>query len=322
MKRSNLYDTVEERLSLLVTRVRVRAKGNILNLNLHSEYFYASFLNHLFDWNLVNTNLETENSAAIDLEDTQEKIIAQVSSTADKKKIENSLCKQILREYSGFNFKFIALTNDVLTLRKKKFHNPHKLNFEPEKDIHDVQSLLRHFQGLDLDKQEKVAAIVSKEIPLEDQRLSMDSNLAAVINIISREPLGEGVQVDFNTEAFDIEKKISYNELVSFKMLINDHKIHHARLQKVYDMYDLQGANKSASILNRMRTAYCKARLTLPKGSSDEVFQEVLAQTSELVVHSSNYETIPCDELELCVQILVVDAFIRCKIFEPPPKES
>jgi len=33
---------------------------------------------------------------------------------------------------------------------------------------------------------------------------------------------------------------------------------------------------------------------------------------------SENYNQIAFEELELCVNILVVDAFIRCKIFKNP----
>ena len=35
-------------------------------------------------------------------------------------------------------------------------------------------------------------------------------------------------------------------------------------------------------------------------------------------MNSTNYDGIPFEELELCVNILVVDAFIKCKIFESP----
>ena len=38
----------------------------------------------------------------------------------------------------------------------------------------------------------------------------------------------------------------------------------------------------------------------------------------ELIRNSKNYIEIPYDELDVCVSILVVDAFIRCKIFENP----
>ena len=54
--------------------------------------------------------------------------------------------------------------------------------------------------------------------------------------------------------------------------------------------------------------------------SDDHLFFEVISKVEEKILNSSNYSSIPFDELELCVNILVVDAFIRCKIFENPDK--
>ena len=50
----------------------------------------------------------------------------------------------------------------------------------------------------------------------------------------------------------------------------------------------------------------------------DDLFILVLEKIQKKTLQSANYNQIPIDELELCVNILVVDAFIRCKIFENP----
>ena len=50
----------------------------------------------------------------------------------------------------------------------------------------------------------------------------------------------------------------------------------------------------------------------------DEVFLSVIDNVQERILKSANYAHISIDELELCIDILVVDAFIRCKIFENP----
>ena len=51
---------------------------------------------------------------------------------------------------------------------------------------------------------------------------------------------------------------------------------------------------------------------------ADELFFDVIGQVLQRIQSSANYSPIPFDELEMCVNILVVDAFIRCKIFEDP----
>ncbi len=40
--------------------------------------------------------------------------------------------------------------------------------------------------------------------------------------------------------------------------------------------------------------------------------------TKSRILQSANAPMIPDEELDLCVAILVVDAFIRCKIFKNP----
>ena len=51
---------------------------------------------------------------------------------------------------------------------------------------------------------------------------------------------------------------------------------------------------------------------------ADKVFLSVIDAVKNKILESANYVQIPIDELELCVDILVVDAFIRCKVFEDP----
>ena len=52
--------------------------------------------------------------------------------------------------------------------------------------------------------------------------------------------------------------------------------------------------------------------------SGDKLFFQVIDKVIERILNSANYQAIPCEELELCVYIIVVDAFIRCKIFRNP----
>jgi len=48
------------------------------------------------------------------------------------------------------------------------------------------------------------------------------------------------------------------------------------------------------------------------------LFFLVIDEVQNYVLESANFTRIPIDELEICINIIVVDAFIRCKIFENP----
>ena len=102
----------------------------------------------------------------------------------------------------------------------------------------------------------------------------------------------------------------------STRVLIDDYKIHYHRIDNIYSDFDKQGVNKSISILNGIRMEYLALSA---KVSPDQRFFSIIDKVTQKIRASANYTPIPDEELALCVQILVVDAFIRCKIFKNPP---
>ena len=148
--------------------------------------------------------------------------------------------------------------------------------------------------------------------------MKLESNLAAIINILSKEDWDKS---DSTSEiiSYEIDRKISHNKLDTAKVIIDDYLVHYGRVDKIYSEFDLQGHNKSSSVLSTIRQEYAKAKGSL---NDDQLFFEVISKVQEKVLNSSNYTSIPFDELELCVNILVVDAFIRCKIFDNPNNYS
>jgi len=144
--------------------------------------------------------------------------------------------------------------------------------------------------------------------------MKLESNLATVINILAKEDLDKA-ELIAEINSFEIDRKISYNNLNSAKIIIDDYTVHYGRVDKIYSEFDSQGSNKSSSVLSTIRQEYVKAKGCF---SDDLLFFKVILKVEEKVLNSANYTPIPFDELELCINILVVDAFIRCKIFENP----
>ncbi|NTW88480.1 MAG: SMEK domain-containing protein [Desulfobulbaceae bacterium] len=313
MNRQENFNFIEDKLSQLAFRIEVRGGLNILDLHLHSESFYLHLLNLLFGWELQNLNAEQKNSAGIDLLDTTNKIIAQVSATATKQKIESALSKD-LSKYSDYAFKFVSISKNVSKLRTKVFSNPHNLNFIPNTDILDISSLLRCISDMEIYQQRKVYEFLKKELKNEPDTEKVESNLTAIIKNLSKEDWSQGT-MGFETVPYDPEIKISYNQLVDAKFLIDDYKIHYNRINNIYSDFDKQGVNKSISILNGIRTEYLALGAI---DSPDQCFFSIIEKVTQKVRASANYTPIPDEELVLCVQILVVDAFIRCKIFKNP----
>jgi hypothetical protein len=314
MNRQQYFNFIEEKLNLLAFRIERRGGLNILDLNLHSENFYLYFLNLLFGWKLQNLNAVKKNAAAVDLVDDTNKIIVQVSATAAKQKIESALAKD-LSNYKGCAFKFISISKDAANLRTQTFLNPHNLTFSTADDIFDIPSLLKIIFAVNIDRQKEVYEFLKKELKSEPDPGKIESNLTTIIKILSREDWSQGA-AGFETVPYDIDRKISYNQLDSARVLIDDYKIHYHRIDKIYTDFDKQGVNKSLSILNGIRTLYLALSAKVSPG---RCFFSVIDKVTRKIRTSANYTPIPDEELELCVQILVVDAFIRCKIFKNPP---
>ena len=319
MNRSGYFNYVEEKINLLTIRINSRGKLNILDFHIHSENFYADLLNELYGWSCRNENPNQQNVEAIDLIDETNKLVIQVSSTNTKQKVENSLNKDLIKEYSTNTFKFVSIANDCDSLRVKTFENPYNIGFNPSIDIIDKKTILNSILNLHIDKQKSIYDLIRKELGNEVDIVKLDTNLAIIINILAKE------QWDMNGEEeiinpFEINRKVEYNKLKSTKSTIDDYKIYQPRIDKKYKEFDSLGVNKSYSVLQIIRKYYIEERVK--SDDSDIVFINVSNRVIQKVEESGNFNRIEFEILVLCVDILLVDAFIRCKIFENPENYS
>ncbi len=313
MNRSHQFNFIRRRLSSLAAEIAYSGKLNFLDLHLHAETFYAHFFNELFGWSLENMNTIKPNAEAIDLVDHKNKIIVQVSATATKEKIESALAKD-LTPYSGYVFKFISIAKAAGALRGKRFVNPHRLTFDPPMDIYDVASILRQISVFAVDDMQRISTFIKKELVDEVDPVKLESNLAAIINILAKEDWNRD-DPSLETIPFDIDNKIDHNKLDAASDIIDDYSAHHNRVARIYADYDREGNNKSLSVLAAIKRYYVTHRARL---SDDDLFFRIIECVAERAQAGANFAPIPEEELALCVNILVVDAFIRCKIFKNP----
>jgi hypothetical protein len=313
VNRSLYFNLCEERLSILCTRVELRGKLNILDFHLHSEDFYVGFLNLLFGYALKNINASAQNVEGIDLVDAVGRLVLQVSSTATKIKIESALGKD-LSAYKGHSFKFMSISKDAKHLRSGTYANPHGLVFFPAQDVYDVPSVLNEILHLDIAKQQKIYEFLKCELKADAEKPLTETNLASIINIISEADL-LAVASSVSVKAYNLDEKIELNKLEVAAEIIEDYKIYHPRIQQAYGVFDAAGKSKSKYVLESLRNIYLKLSMSY---SGDELFFKVVEAVVDKVRASANYVAMPLDELEWIVNILAVDAFIRCKIFKEP----
>jgi len=315
MNRSRYFDYIEGKINSLAYSINARGKLNVLNYNIHAENFYIHFLNHLYGWSLVNLNSFQQNIEAIDLIDTVNKYVVQVSSTSTKQKVEGGLDKDIIKKYSTFTFKFISISNDADNIKDKSFKNPHNISFTPKDDIIDKKDILNHILLSTVEEQKTIYRFVKSELGEEVDVIKLDSNLADVINILAKEDLSNKVSDDA-IKSFNIDSKILHNQLNYAKSIISDYAAYYSKINDKYQEFDTIGSNKSISVLQSINKMYIETKSITDE--PDSIFFKVIEKIMAKVNESANFIKIPVDELELCANIVCVDAFIRCKIFENP----
>jgi len=314
MVRQEYINSIESRLSWLVSSINLRGKLNILDLHIISEDFFAQLFNRIYEWNLINMNPIKQNIEGLDLVDNIQKIIIQVSADISKRKIDLSLSKIDIIKYNGYHFKFFGITNDAKHLRKNKYLNDNIITFDPQIDIFDMTIILKKIASIeDIEKIREIHEFLQKEIKIPISQKNVETNIAKIIEIISQTELKEIYKPE--TIPFEIEKKIAFNQLIKSRTIIDNYKHYYTTIDRIYTEFDKLGNNKSLSVLNNLKSIYIKRSDTK---NQDDCFQQVINDVIGFVRESSNYKPIPEEELIMYAGIIVVDAFIRCKVFKNP----
>ncbi|MGF7496195.1 ABC-three component system protein [Lactococcus lactis] len=319
MNTQDYYNNISTKLAILEVRIKNNSKLNILDLNVHSENFYRDLLNIIYDLELVNANGNVSNYAAIDLIDDRNKILYQVSSTGTRQKIENTLNKEKVEFYAknGFRLGFVFLVGDLSSLRGKFFKNKYKINFDSRNSIFDPKSILNDIQSLDIERYKEVNDLFNKYFNSDNPIKQITSELASVVNSLSKKSFSM-LSNPQNLNEFNIDDKIDINELNDIQSTTIDiYKVYSNRLDTIYKSYEDQGKINRLVVLGKVAGFY-ESELRNRNTSSVEKFLNIIDLTKEYALKSRNIEDMEDDVLELCVKIIVVDAFVRCRIFKKP----
>ncbi len=200
-------------------------------------------------------------------------------------------------------------------LRTTSFSNPYHIEFFPKDDIYDIKSILNIVINMGIKEQYQLYEFIKDELGCSVDMVKVDSNLAGIINILFQDDLTPpSEQPEINS--FEIQRKIDFNELSMVQLVIDDYKVYYGRINEKYEEFDKQGVNKSLSVLSTIHKEYIN--LSMKIKDTNELFLSIIDGLIDRIMNSRNYTEIPYDELEMCVSILVVDAFTRCKIFKNP----
>lgn len=301
-----------DRLSGFAYNVELRGLLNLLDLHVISEDFYVGLLNLVCGWNLRNANSLQQNAPGIDLVDDSNHILVQVTASCTKRKIDHSL-EEISEKYTGYHFYFAPIVLDAKKQRKYEYAPLHDVVFNPKTDILDIHFIVDRIKGMtDIEKVGTIAMYVRNNIRHDTpSSVQLMSGLNDIICLLAKDSLNES---EFDTADFEIEAKISFNKLSMYaKDIIDQYKIYYVNVQDIYKEYARQGKTKSMAVLQKLHKIYISLK---PQASGDALFMAMEKEIIKQIDHSNSKLTE--EQLEMCVDILMVHAFVECKIFEKP----
>lgn len=315
MELKRLTGIITSRLAYLSSEVRLNGSINLHDSNVLSEDVFKEILNIIYGLKLQNANLIKQNIKAIDLVDCSSKTIIQVSSDNSKAKVQSSLDKIEQPKYEGYTFKFVCISKGVSHLKKYHFNVPKGISFNVEKDCYDDKRIVRDVLDKDIDTISALASYLEKSILPATADERRPSVITYVINRLADEPLAERA-VNPDTKAFDLKPKMDFNSLNKWKDVISEYTVFSLLVDKIYRAYDEQGVNKSFTVLSSLHDLYLSLASEL---TGDALFDKLLEAVYEIV--NKDYEcneSLTREELQVNIKIVLVDAFVRCKIFKKP----
>lgn len=315
MELKRLTSIITSRLAYLSSEVRLSGSMNLHDSNVLLEDVFKEILNITYGLELQNANLIKQNIKAIDLIDCSSKTIIQVSSDNSKAKVQTSLDKIELPKYEGYTFKFVCISKGVSHLKKHHFNVPEGISFNAETDCYDDKRILRDVLAKDIDTIRNLASYLEESILPATADERRPSVITYVINRLADEPLAE-IAVNPDTKSFDLEPKIDINSLKKWRHIISEYTVFSLLVDKIYRAYDEQGVNKSFAVLSSLHDLYLNLASEL---TGDALFDKLLESVYDIVNKDYEYnESLTREELQVNIKIVLVDAFVKCKIFKKP----
>lgn len=109
--------------------------------------------------------------------------------------------------------------------------------------------------------------------------------------------------------SFEINEKIFHNAIERYKGIIDKYAAYSPVLDRYYNELE---AGQMKKVLGTINDLYLKNRLK--KASSDDILDRVLSALIDRIEIDGVLEY--SEDLETCAQIVMVDAFMRCKILK------
>jgi len=157
-----------------------------------------------------------------------------------------------------------------------------------------------------------------------NQRINNNpSMLKNAINAISNISLNSIDKVE-SLNAYNPKEKLNYNYVKDNFSLIQEYKVYHEKINILYDELEAQGSLKKEKLLNNIEQLYIRIKgryildseepIKIIRQNSDNIINDIFDELYLQLENSSFFD----EDIVLGIRLIMVDAFIRCKILEEP----
>lgn len=149
------------------------------------------------------------------------------------------------------------------------------------------------------------------------------SVLSDIINQIGSKLLKDEFE-NQRIKAPNTEDKILYNNVITYKPIIQEYSIYQGKLNGIYDEIEKQGSSKKTFLLQNIKTLYLKEKgkysdIEAIRKNADLIFENIENEIWKILESSSNLSLdLPIEAIKMGILVLMVDSFMRCKILEEP----
>lgn len=140
--------------------------------------------------------------------------------------------------------------------------------------------------------------------------------ITEIINCLDERAQNITQDVGQNLDLFYIEEKVKFNSLKRWRHDVCELTVYSGMVSRIYKEFDENGRNKSRNVMLWLNYHY---RQLSDNHKGDELFDLLLERVCEEVRGDLRLKAdIMEEDLSYNARIVLVDAFIKCKIFEKP----
>lgn len=166
----------------------------------------------------------------------------------------------------------------------------------------------------------------TREDEVKEEHFKNPSLLRTAVNALSNLNLEEIPHEKQEINVFKISDKISYNNLKRNKVLLDDYKIYHSKIDSLYNELEKHGSFKKNKLLRNIKNIYLKIKgnyignsnqpIEIIRLNADNIFEGVQEELFKLLEGETK------ENIFVEISLIMVDAFIRCKILEEPQNDN